>query len=145
MVGHEYRPVAQTTRSYFTPSKMANNVLLTGASGYLGGDFLTQYQSAKLPNLSKLFALVRTDEQAEQVKKYGAIPLEFSLGDEAAVKKSLVENGINVVYYLIGAYHFDSQPFFLSALKEVKEKTGNEVHFLYVSRRRPPYENCSIC
>ena len=53
---------------------MSHRVLITGASGYLGGDFLARLPKFDLPPYEKLYALIRTDDQAAAVKKYGAVP-----------------------------------------------------------------------
>lgn len=47
---------------------MSHNILITGASGYLGGTILARWERAKLPPYQTLYALVRTKEQGEAVK-----------------------------------------------------------------------------
>lgn len=109
-----------------------HNVLITGASGYLGGTLLARWQAAQLPPYGELFALVRTDAQAEGVKQYGAQPLKFDSKDETAVKSAIVDNQISIVYYLIDALRSEAQVYFIKALADVKKLTGKEVHFLHV-------------
>ncbi|KAJ5994909.1 hypothetical protein N7481_001886 [Penicillium waksmanii] len=87
---------------------MSHNILVTGASGYLGGTLLARWASAKLPTYQRHFALVRTDEQSEAVKKYGAEPIKFNIKDQASVQM-------------------------IKALAEVKKQTGQDVHFLHTS------------
>lgn len=113
---------------------MTHNILLTGASGYLGGSLLTHISrgTIALPAYGKLFALVRTPEQAEKVKEYSAEPLTFNPTDEKAVRDAVVGNEISVVFYLIDALKSEGQVNFIKALKEVREKTGKDVHFLHV-------------
>ncbi|KAJ3955876.1 hypothetical protein N0V92_007590 [Colletotrichum tropicale] len=112
---------------------MAHNILITGASGYLGGTLLARWKEAGLSGYDKLFALVRTDAQAEAVKSHGAEPLSFSPKDEVAVRDAVVNNRITIVYYLIDALNSAGQKNFIRALAEVKRQTGGDVHFLHTT------------
>ena len=112
---------------------MSHRILVTGASGYLGGTLLARWADANLPPYDALFALVRSEKQATAVKQYGAEPIIFDVQDEAAVIQAVVANRITIVYFLIDAIHSQSQQFFIKALGEVKKATGSEVHFLHVS------------
>ncbi|KAK7742428.1 hypothetical protein SLS62_010736 [Diatrype stigma] len=112
---------------------MSHNILITGASGYLGGTLLARLGAAKLPPYGNLYALVRTDDQAKAVLTYGAQPLKFDTRDEGALRAAVVEHKITVVYFLIDAIHSTAQTYFIKALGEVKQKTGQEVHFLHTS------------
>lgn len=111
----------------------SHRILITGASGYLGGTLLARWKGADLPAYDKLYALVRTDAQAKAVGQAGAEPLTFDSRDEAAVRKAVVDNKITIVYYLIDAIRSEAQVNFIKALAEVKKATGQEVHFLHVS------------
>ena len=46
-------------------------------------------------------ALVRNDEQAKEVARYGFEPLIVSLRYEDAIIKALVDRDISIFYYLI--------------------------------------------
>lgn len=81
----------------------SHRILITGASGYLGGTLLARWKHAGLPAYDKLYALVRTDAQAQAVQQHGAEPLAFDARDETAVRKAVVDNRITIVYYLIDA------------------------------------------
>jgi len=111
---------------------MAPNILLTGVSGYLGGTLLNEWRASGPTNHGTISALVRNDEQAREVAKYDVEPLIILMEDQDATIKSLVERNITIVYYLIGSYWLESQLYFIKGLAEVKAKTGNDVHFLYV-------------
>lgn len=119
---------------------MSHNILITGVSGYLGGTLLARLSSADLPPFQKVYAAVRTDEQAAQVRAQNdgtkgllVEPLQFDLYDAAAVREHVVGRAISVVFHLIDALNGTSQVAFIKALAEVKDKTGQEVHFLHVS------------
>jgi hypothetical protein len=112
---------------------MSHSILITGASGYLGGSLLAQLRRTKLPPHDKLYALVRSDEQAKQVQNYGAKPLQLDLQDEDAVVKSIVDARISVIFFLIDALNSNHQLPMIKALAEVKKQTGQEVHFLHTS------------
>ncbi|KAH8703413.1 hypothetical protein BGW36DRAFT_393760 [Talaromyces proteolyticus] len=110
---------------------MSHNILVTGASGYLGGTLLARWKSANLPPYGKLYALVRSDQQAEAVKQYGAEPLEFDLNDKEELRNGIVGNEISIIFWLIDSFSDKHQPPLIEALAEVKAKTGREVHFIH--------------
>ena len=113
---------------------MPHRILITGASGYLGGTLLARWKDADLPPYEQLFALVRTDDQAEAVQRYyGAEPLNFDSKDESATREAIVGHKITIIFFLIDAMHSDSQVNLIKALAESKKVTGQEVHFLHVS------------
>jgi N-acetyl-gamma-glutamylphosphate reductase len=113
---------------------MSHRILITGASGYLGGTLLARWHTIALPKYDKLFALVRTEDQGRAVSQlYGAEPLQFDAKDEAAVRDAIVSNKITIVFFLIDAATAVSQVLFIKALAEVKQATGIDVHFLHVS------------
>ncbi|KAJ9407609.1 hypothetical protein DTO045G8_4621 [Paecilomyces variotii] len=112
---------------------MSHSILLTGASGYLGGTIAARWQSVNLPAYKTAYALVRTSEQAQAVKQYGFEPLTFDLTDEASVTESILDHEISIVYFLIDSVKADAQVRIIKALAQVKEKTGQDVHFLHTS------------
>lgn len=112
---------------------MPHSILLTGASGYLGGSLLAQLHRTSIPQSTKLFALARSEDQAEAVKKYGAEPLILNLKDQDSVIKSIVDAQITIVYFLVDALNSKFQIPMIKALSEVKKQTGQEVHFLHTS------------
>ncbi|XHG04735.1 hypothetical protein AWENTII_007982 [Aspergillus wentii] len=112
---------------------MSRNILITGASGYLGGTLLARWKSAQLPPYSKLYALVRSEEQGEAVKQYEAEPLIGNLKDHGSIIQSIVSRKITIIYFLVDAYSSQYQPAMIQALGEVKKQTGQEVHFLHTT------------
>ncbi|KAF2850138.1 NAD(P)-binding protein [Plenodomus tracheiphilus IPT5] len=112
---------------------MSHSILLTGASGYLGGSLLAQLSRTKLPPHQKLYAFVRSQEQADAVKEYGAEPLILDLKDEDCVVKTIVDAKISIIYFLIDAVSSDLQIPMIKALGQVKKQIGQNVHFLHTS------------
>ncbi|KAH5561178.1 hypothetical protein HBI26_193130 [Parastagonospora nodorum] len=112
---------------------MSHSILITGASGYLGGSLLAQLNRTKLPPHKTLYALVRSDQQAEQVQKCGAEPLKLNFADENTVVKIIVEANISIIFFLIDALNSTFQLPLIKALGELKRQTGQEVHFLHTS------------
>jgi len=112
---------------------MSQRLLITGGSGYLGGTLLARWASANLPPYEQLYALVRTDDQANAVRQYGAEPLKFDVNDDTSIREAVVGNKITIVFFLIDALKADSQVRIIEALAEVKKVTGQDVHFLHTS------------
>jgi hypothetical protein len=126
------RQLLQQTRE----KNKQHRILVTGASGYLGGTLLARWSTVELPPFDKLFALVRSEEHANAVKQYGAEPLTFDAQDESAVREAVLSNKISIVFFLIDAVHVASQTYFIKALAEVKQLSGLEIHFIHVGQLR---------
>jgi NAD(P)-dependent dehydrogenase (short-subunit alcohol dehydrogenase family) len=113
---------------------MPRNILITGGSGYLGGSLLAELKNTDLPAHGTIYALVRSDEQAEKVKaNYNATPITLDLEDQSAITATLLEKQISVVFHLISAVSAESQEKFIQGLGKVKEQLEVETHFLHTS------------
>ncbi|EEA22009.1 NAD dependent epimerase/dehydratase family protein [Talaromyces marneffei ATCC 18224] len=81
---------------------MSHNILITGASGYLGGTLLTRWKEANLPPYNKLYALIRTEEQANAVQTlYNAEPVQIDLRSDVDIEQAIISRDISIIYYLI--------------------------------------------
>ncbi|KAF8919597.1 hypothetical protein CPB85DRAFT_1277252, partial [Mucidula mucida] len=105
-------------------------LLLTGASGYLGGELLPRL--LELPGLD-IYALVRSDIQEQTFSAMGVKIVRFDLMDKAAVINSVEENEISVVVHSANAFSFVPAEAFIHGLAAVKAKTGKPVHFVHTS------------
>ncbi|KAI8193652.1 hypothetical protein KHU50_012432 [Colletotrichum sp. SAR 10_65] len=114
-------------------SGQPHNVLLTGASGYLGGSLFAELKSYGLSGYDKIYALVRSDAQKEAVQQYGAEPLSVSSKDAKAVRDVVMQNKISVVFYLIDVFESTAQENLIKALGDLRQTTGQDVHFLHTS------------
>ncbi|KAG9546391.1 NAD(P)-binding protein, partial [Aureobasidium melanogenum] len=112
---------------------MPNNILITGGSGYLGGTLLHRLKLAELPTYNTLYALVRTESQAQAVKQYGAQPLNFDSYNAEAVEEAVLKYQINIVFLLHDAIKPGARVNFIKALSSLKEKNGTGVHLLHTS------------
>ena len=112
---------------------MKPSILVTGASGYLGGTLLANWKAANLEDLYQhVYSLVRKPEQAEAVKQYSVTPVQFDLHDEQAVAENLVSNRISVVVFMTGVTDTKAHTAFIKALHNVNQETGLRTHFIYV-------------
>jgi hypothetical protein len=111
---------------------MAHNILVTGASGYLRGSILAEWSSANVPPHGKLYALVRSNVQADAVRNYGAEPIWIDMYSPESVRRKIVEHQITVALWLIDAANSARQLELISALAEVKKSTGLDVHSIHV-------------
>jgi nucleoside-diphosphate-sugar epimerase len=112
---------------------MSRSVLITGGSGYLGGTLLAQLKSANLPAYSRLYALIRTDAQAEAVRQYNAEPLTLNLSDPSSIQAAIVDKQISVIFHLFDPRDTTTTGPFIEALGKVKQQTGQDVHFLFTT------------
>ncbi|KAJ4348787.1 uncharacterized protein N0V89_010165 [Didymosphaeria variabile] len=111
---------------------MSRNILLTGASGYLGGTFLELLKNANLPAY-KIYAVVRSDKQAEAVKQYLNVePITVDLSNTDAVSSAIIDHNITIVYHLHNPLD-NTTPAWIKALATVKQKTAQDVHFLFTT------------
>jgi methylglyoxal synthase len=135
-VSIKYHPNFSSNHRSFTHELiMSRNILITGGSGYIGGSLLTELKNTtNLPSHGTIYALVRSEEQAEQVKSnYNATPLTLDLGDQSAITATLLEKQISVVFFLINAFDADAQVKSIEALAAVKDKYGVQTHFLHTT------------
>ncbi|KAJ4366179.1 hypothetical protein N0V83_007814 [Neocucurbitaria cava] len=114
---------------------MSHSILLTGASGYLGGSLLAQLSHAKLPPYNHLYALARSESQAASIRQYNAEPLILDLSNQEEVIKTIIDAKITIIYFLVDAMKSELQIPLIKALGEVRKQIGGDqdVHFLHTT------------
>ncbi|KAI0881295.1 NAD(P)-binding protein [Annulohypoxylon maeteangense] len=80
---------------------MAQNILITGAAGYVGGSVLAEFISrTKSPiKAANLHAAVRTEEQVKALSKLGVNVIQLDLSDEASVITAVLQNEIDIAIH----------------------------------------------
>ncbi|EPE28115.1 NAD(P)-binding Rossmann-fold containing protein [Glarea lozoyensis ATCC 20868] len=104
---------------------MASNILLLGASGYIGGSILTTLLKSKGYNIS---ALVRKESQAEVLRGEGVKASVFEgLDDEEAIFGEA--RGCDIVIAAADARHAGAAKACLRGLAERQKVTGNSTSY----------------
>ncbi|KAF5366972.1 hypothetical protein D9758_003901 [Tetrapyrgos nigripes] len=126
-------------------SDLQQKILITGASGYIGGTFLKHLLTEVLPkHPAEVFALVRTPEQGESVKAAGAVPITGQLDDLDGLRAAIVDHSITIVVHFADAFHVAPSKAMIEALADVKAQTKQEVHFIHTSGAKLFSEHAGI-
>jgi uncharacterized protein YbjT (DUF2867 family) len=79
---------------------MSPNILITGATGYIGGTLLRALVSARVVPPSSIWAIVRSDTQAESVEHLQVNAVQVALTDEGGIQRAILDNGSTNSFYL---------------------------------------------
>ncbi|KAJ4253301.1 hypothetical protein NW762_010456 [Fusarium torreyae] len=112
----------------------APKVLLTGATGYIGGSVLTTILASSQPCLQniQISALVRRQDQADVLATMGITPILFSdLGDSEFLTQTA--SNFDTVVHAADGCHTASARALIQGLAQRKSKTGNSVHYIHNS------------
>ncbi|KAL7904488.1 NAD dependent epimerase/dehydratase family protein [Trichoderma velutinum] len=109
-------------------------ILLTGASGYIGGSVLSSLLSSDLPLLkgSAISVLVRHEDQAEALAKVGVIPVLFNGLDDLEMMRKIASTQ-DLIINTAMSFHGGSAKAMIQGLGDRKKQTGQEVHFIHTS------------
>ncbi|KAJ6440999.1 NAD dependent epimerase/dehydratase family protein [Purpureocillium lavendulum] len=112
----------------------STKLLITGATGYIGGSVLSTLLASSNPQIKDLTitALVRKPEHVELLKKKGVNGVIFTgLDDIEAVRKAASQNDI-VVNTAI-AYHAKAAEAIIDGLADRQRETGKPAHLIHTS------------
>ncbi|RSM08477.1 hypothetical protein CDV31_008114 [Fusarium ambrosium] len=114
---------------------MAQNVLITGAAGYIGGSVLADLLLHSQDSFkdAKFFAAVRAQEQAESVSKLGVNAVQVDLNDKAEVEEAVLQNAINIVIHTAGSMYPAMTTNLLAALGQRQRASGNKTYLIHSS------------
>ncbi|KAL4863036.1 hypothetical protein BDV12DRAFT_202464 [Aspergillus spectabilis] len=112
---------------------MAPNLLITGAAGYIGGTVLRSLLSANVIPPLNIWAIVRSDAQAESLRPLYVNIAQVSLTDNEAVKALVIDNNIEIVIHTASAVDPTPAIPLLEALRDQKQQTNQPVHFIHTS------------
>ncbi|KAL2813003.1 hypothetical protein BJX63DRAFT_432291 [Aspergillus granulosus] len=111
---------------------MAPSILITGATGYIGGSLLRSLLSANVPP-SSICTIVRSSAQAESLKPLKVKTVQASLTDEDAIRSVVLDNAVDIVIHTVSAVDYTLAAPLLKALKARKEQTKQAMHFIHTS------------
>ncbi|KAF2664223.1 NAD(P)-binding protein [Microthyrium microscopicum] len=114
---------------------MGQNILITGAAGYIGGSIVADFISRtagpiKAANIS---AAVRSEEQSQSLSKLGVNVVKVDLSDETAVMEVIVSNKIDIVIHTASSMDSRLASHLIKGLGRNREISGKETYFIHSS------------
>ncbi|VUC27032.1 unnamed protein product [Clonostachys rosea] len=112
----------------------APKVLLTGATGYIGGSVLTTLLASENPSIkaAHITALVRKQEQADLLKEKGINSTLFSgLDDVASVRD--VASQYDVILHTASSFDTQAAEALIAGLQDHKKQTGKQTALIHTS------------
>ncbi|KAL0566871.1 hypothetical protein V5O48_015123 [Marasmius crinis-equi] len=106
-------------------------ILVTGATGYIGGAVLGRFLARPDATSLDFRAIVRSPEKAEKLKAFGITPIVGSHNDEQLMVKAASE--VDVVLAMADSDDLSAAKATLQGLKKRFEETGNPPIFINTS------------
>ncbi|KAF2181555.1 NAD(P)-binding protein [Zopfia rhizophila CBS 207.26] len=115
---------------------MTQNILITGAAGYIGGSILADFLSRTSSPIkdSRIYATVRSEEQAQRLSKIdGVNVIQVDLSDEASVSEAVLRNEIDIVLHIASSMATQLAANLINALGERRKASGAQTYFVQSS------------
>ncbi|KIW16547.1 hypothetical protein PV08_03735 [Exophiala spinifera] len=113
-------------------SESTPRILVTGATGYIGGSVLSEILQSPAVEAGSVSALVRRPDQAEVLLAHGVTPVLFKHLDDLETMEKVARD-FDVVINCANGFHASSAVALITGLSKRKEKTGKQVHFIHTS------------
>ncbi|KAI0384227.1 NAD(P)-binding protein [Hypomontagnella monticulosa] len=114
---------------------MSQNILITGAAGYIGGSLLAEliaHTSGPIKT-TKISAAVRSEEQVQKLSKLGVNVVRVDLNNETAIKEAVLRNEIDIVVHTASSTNSPLVSHLIKALGQRRKESGKEVYFVHSS------------
>ncbi|KAI2628092.1 NAD(P)-binding protein [Hypomontagnella submonticulosa] len=114
---------------------MSQNILITGAAGYIGGSLLAELIShpSGPVKATKITAAVRSEDQVRSLSKLGVNVVRVDLNDETAVKEAVLRNDIDIVVHTASSTNPRLASHLIKALGQRRKDSEKEVYFIHSS------------
>ncbi|KAM0408626.1 hypothetical protein ACHAPD_011608 [Fusarium lateritium] len=114
---------------------MSQNILITGAAGYIGGSIIADILSRNDETLMSvaLFAAVRSQEQVDQISKIGVKAILVDLNDKSAIEDVIAQNKIDIVVHTASAMNPAITSNLISALGKRRQNSGSRTYLIHSS------------
>ncbi|KAE9580179.1 hypotheticall protein [Colletotrichum fructicola] len=112
----------------------SQKLLITGATGYIGGTVLTQLLNSTVPGIISLSfsALIRHQSQADILAEKGIQSIIFNgLDDTEIIRQAAADH--DVIIHIANSFHKASAEAMLQGLHDRKAKTGKTGIFIHTS------------
>ncbi|KAF4987458.1 hypothetical protein FGRMN_10361 [Fusarium graminum] len=120
---------------------MSQNILVTGAAGYIGGSVLADIRNKySTAGRKHIFAAVRSIDQANAVSSSSVSVLRLNLADEQAVVDVICSNDISIVVHTASSIKTDLALHLVNGLSKQKKITGQPAYFIHTSALSAFYE-----
>ncbi|CAM1501634.1 Fc.00g036180.m01.CDS01 [Cosmosporella sp. VM-42] len=112
----------------------STKILITGATGYIGGSVLTTLLASSNPQIkgANISALVRKQEQADILKEHGVNPILFNSLDESDLLRRTASEH-DIIINTASAFHSGAAEALILGLTDRKKKTGTEPLLIHTS------------